>query len=201
VTRSEAGSDASSPRNTAGHFALEAGACGELQSKLQAGFNPSARHPFPEGFVGGASYVEIQRAAVLSAAAVVIRDEVSRRRRARHRRCRAVSQGSPLVTDCCELSEEVGVPKGGEEEAGKAEVRHRDCKDPADRTETGVCLRVITAVPLTRGVGENTFRDEAGETGQSIPVAVETSATIERAAVGGRKAASHWLSQKPLRAI
>jgi hypothetical protein len=161
---------------------------------MQAGFNLSARHPYLEGFVGGASCAEIRRAAA-SAAAVVIRDEVSRRRRARHRCCRSVSQGTPLFADSCELSDEIGVPEGGEEETAKAEVRHDDGEDPAHRTETGIRFRVIAAVPLFRGVCEHTSRigDKAGETGHPIPITVESSAAIVRAAVRGRCAASHWL--------
>eukprot|EP00291_Cryptomonas_curvata_P022735 CAMPEP_0172166874 /NCGR_PEP_ID=MMETSP1050-20130122/9249_1 /TAXON_ID=233186 /ORGANISM="Cryptomonas curvata, Strain CCAP979/52" /LENGTH=168 /DNA_ID=CAMNT_0012837583 /DNA_START=14 /DNA_END=520 /DNA_ORIENTATION=+ len=164
---------------------------------MQVGFNLSARHPFLEGFVGGASCVEIRRAAG-SAAAVVTR-EVSRRRRARHRCRRSVSQGAPLVADGSELSQEVGVPEGGKEEAAKAEVRHGDGEDPTDQTETGKRLRVIAAVPIFRTVSEDTSRigGEAGETGHPIPVTVESAAAIERATVGGCGAAFHWLSQKP----
>ena len=101
-----------------------------------------------------------------------------------------------MVADGCELSQEVGVPEGGKEEAAKAEVRHGDGEDPADQTETGIRLRVIATEPIFRSVGEDTSRigGEAGETGHPIPVTVETAAAIVRAAVGGYGAAFHWLS-------
>ncbi len=101
-----------------------------------------------------------------------------------------------MVADGCELSEEVGVPEGSEEKAGKAEVRHGDGEDPADGTKTGVSLRIVTAVPFFRGVSEDTSRIgcEAGEARHPIPVTVETATAMERAAVGRHRAALQWLS-------